>query len=312
MRIFGGEQIAGIMNRLKLPEDQPIENKIVSRAVQQAQVKVEGFHFDARKRLVEYDDVANQQRDIIYKLRRRILDSKDFSDEVKSKLYQKVDQEIHSAFSVKEQPDFELLAIGVTDAIPFDDNSRKALRVKLKDLKTQDKVKEFLHDAIDKAHKEREKQVGPEAMRQIEKFSYLGAIDHHWIDHIDHIDSLRESIGIRAYGQRDPLVEFKAEAYGLFERLTARIDEELARRVFRVQIGMTPRSEIPLDQARTNVDTSDNTGLIDETADAVAATGESAFLNQKPKATKQKIGRNDPCWCGSGKKFKRCHYPQEG
>ncbi len=286
MRIFGGEQIAGIMDRLKLPEDQPIENKLVNRAVQQAQVKVEGFHFDARKRLVEYDDVANQQRDIIYKLRRKILEGTDLSDEIKSKLHDQIDKLLIAELG---DPDPELLAVGLSDIIPFDEKSRGALRAKIKDLKSQDKIKSFLHNTIDRAHDERTKAVGEKAMHEIEKFAYLGAIDHLWIDHIDHIDSLRESIGIRAYGQRDPLVEYKSEAYSLFERLMGRIDEELAHRIFRVQIGMTPRSEIPLEGAKTNVDTSDTTGLIDEPADTVA-----------------KVGRNDPCPCGSGLKYKKC------
>jgi preprotein translocase subunit SecA len=318
MRIFGGEQISGIMGRLKLPEDQPIENKIVNKAVQQAQFKVESFHFDARKRLVEYDDVANQQREIIYKLRQKILKSGDLKEEIKEKLYRQIDKTIEGSYPVAIKgkavgsPDYDRLVMNVMAMIPFNDSSRIALRQKLKELKSESKVKDFLYTTINKTHEQREKQVGDTAMRQIEKFSYLGAIDHLWIDHIDHIDSLRESIGIRAYGQRDPLVEFKGEAYQLFERLTQRIDEELAQRVFRVQVNIAQRPEIPLDQARTNIDTIDSTGLIDETADAVAATGESAFLNQKPKATKQKIGRNDPCWCGSGKKWKKCHYPQEG
>jgi preprotein translocase subunit SecA len=145
--------------------------------------------------------------------------------------------------------------------------------------------------------------VGTEAMRQIEKYAYLGSIDHLWMDHIDHIDDLREAIGLRAYGQRDPLVEFKNEAYSMFEGLIEKINEELSRRLFR--IGMAPVSEIPLEKARENVDTSDKTGLSGN-ADVTAVAGEPAF-KQSPK---NKIGRNDPCWCGSGKKWKKCHYPQ--
>ena len=141
-------------------------------------------------------------------------------------------------------------------------------------------------------------------MRQMEKYAYLGSIDHLWIDHIDHIDDLREAISLRAYGQRDPLVEFKNEAYTLFENLMARIDEELSRRLFRIQVGPgAPQSEIPLGEARTNEDTLDSTGVIGN-AKAAARVGEKAF--------KKKIGRNDPCWCGSGKKWKHCHYPQYG
>jgi preprotein translocase subunit SecA len=150
-------------------------------------------------------------------------------------------------------------------------------------------------------------------MRQIEKYAYLGSIDHLWIDHIDRIDGLREAIGLRAYGQRDPLVEFKAEAYGMFEGLIDKIDEELSHRLFRIGVAV-PQPEIPLEQARENIDRSDMMGLaggVEETAQS----GEPAFAkppitNHQSPITKSKLGRNDPCWCGSGKKWKKCHYPQ--
>jgi preprotein translocase subunit SecA len=148
-------------------------------------------------------------------------------------------------------------------------------------------------------HKNREAQVGVDAMRQIEKYAYLGSIDHHWIDHIDAIDDLRNAIGLRAYGQRDPLVEFKGEAYEMFESLLQRIDEEVARRIFRIGVNI-PQSEIPTNLMRENVDTKDGTGLT-----------EKKNL-QTPKSNSNKLGRNDPCFCGSGKKWKKCHFPKLG
>ena len=160
-------------------------------------------------------------------------------------------------------------------------------------------------------------------MRQIEKFAYLGAIDRHWIDHIDHIDGLREGVRLRGYAQRDPLVEFKNEAYELFEGLIDRIDGELARRLFRIGVSR-PQPEIPIEQARANIDTADAMGLAEATADQTAKTGEPAFAGSTrgplagttPKGSTQvrrkKIGRNDPCPCGSGKKWKKCHYPEYG
>jgi preprotein translocase subunit SecA len=141
-------------------------------------------------------------------------------------------------------------------------------------------------------------------MRQIEKYAYLGSIDHLWIDHIDKIDDLREGVRLRAYGQRDPLVEFKNEAYQMFEGLIDRIDEELSHRIFRIAVS-APRVEIPVEKAQTNIDTKDLTGLTEK--------GQSTPKPQEaPQAapSKKKLGRNDPCWCGSGKKWKRCHYPQ--
>jgi len=136
-------------------------------------------------------------------------------------------------------------------------------------------------------------------MRDMEKYAYLGSIDHLWMDHIDHIDDLREGVNLRGYGQRDPLVEFKNEAYTLFENLIEKIDEELSHRIFRIGVGV-PQSEIPLNLARENIDKSDSTGLSGN-ADKTAKSGTPAFA---------KLGRNDPCWCGSGKKWKHCHYPK--
>ena len=316
MRIFGGEQISGIMDKLNLPEDQPIENSLVSRAIESAQVKVEGFHFDMRKRLVEFDDVANQQRDIVYKLRRRLLESSDIKTEVLEKLKQQIDRTLLLAWpEFESKPDYERILVSFMDIIPFDDTSIKRIKGELEKRNTRDEVKEFLTHILEDVHATREKQLTPEIMRQVEKYAYLGSIDHLWIDHIDHIDDLREAIQLRAYGQRDPLVEFKNEAYDLFENLIDRIDEELSHRLFRINIGV-PQPEIPLAQARENIDTSDTTGLAGN-AEQTAKAGEPAFAgpsttSHQPLVTKSKLGRNDPCWCGSGKKWKHCHYPQKG
>ncbi len=314
MRIFGGEKISGIMSRLRLPEDQPIENKLVSRVIEQAQTKVEGIHFDMRKRLVEYDDVANQQREIIYALRRRVLKSNNLKEEILEKLVHQIDLMLLVSWSEEEEkPQIETLMGSLLEILPFDEQSRGHLRTKLESIKDKEKLREFLVNLVKDTYNAREKQVGEEVMRSIEKYAYLGSIDHLWIDHIDHIDSLREGITLRAYGQRDPLVEFKNEAYGLFERLVDRIDEELSRRIFRIAVARAP-SEIPLAQARTNVDERDNMGLLETTADATPQTGEPLIKRTSPKdvagGNTKKIGRNDPCWCGSGKKWKKCHYPQ--
>lgn len=314
MRIFGGEQIGGLMDRLKLPEDQPIENKLVSRAIEQAQVKVEGFNFDIRKRLVEYDDVANQQRDIVYKLRKRILETNDVKEEVSEKLEHQIDRVMILAYPPdSNKPDYDRLLVGLMDIVPFDDASRERIKKELNKITNKEKIKEFLVGVIHDAHTSREKQVGEKVMRQIEKFAYLGSIDHLWIDHIDHIEGLREGVTLRAYGQRDPLVEFKNEAFALFENLMDRIDEELSHRIFRIGVAQ-PQPEIPLEEARTNIDQTDEMGLAGGEAMA-AKMGEPAFEGERLKEVERKgkkIGRNDPCWCGSGKKWKKCHYPNEG
>ena len=302
MRIFGGDQIKNLMDTLKIDEAQPIENGLVSRAIEQAQIKVEGFHFDTRKSLVDFDDVSNQQREIIYRLRKRILESEDIKDEILEKLGLQIEKVTLSALPVVP---------GLLDIIPFDDQSMKAVEAQVEKIKDKEKLKEFLIKVVRDVHAAREKQATPSVMRQIEKFAYLGAIDHLWIDHLDQIDDLREGVRLRAYGQRDPLVEFKNEAYTLFETLINRIDEEIAHRVFR--ISATPQQEIPLNLARENIDTSDNIGL---TQKGTKKAFESHDLAHTSKVIKTKIGRNDPCWCGKkdkeGKpvKWKKCHYPQ--
>lgn len=286
MRIFGGEQISGIMDKLSLPEDQPIENGLISRAIEQAQVKVEGFHFDIRKRLVEFDDVANQQREIIYSLRRRILDS----DNVKEEVVEKLKSQIEKAVNLEVD-----LSVALAEIVPFDDASLKRIN---SEIERQENKKEFLEKVLMDIYEKREKDVGEKVMREVEKYAYLGSIDHLWMDHIDRIDDLREGVTLRAYGQRDPLVEFKNEAYSMFETLIDKVDSELSHRIFRIGVA-TPQPEIPLDLARENIDKSDMTGL-----------SESPSTVDRSQSTFHKLGRNDPCWCDSGKKWKHCHYPQ--
>ena len=297
MRIFGGEQIKSLMDRLKIPEDQPIENPLVSRAIEQSQVKVEGFHFDTRKRLVEFDDVANQQRGIIYETRKKVLESDNLRDEILEKLG------IHAGRISQSEAgiiDYEAVVAGFLEVVPFDQNSVNSFKKELEKRTTPQTVEEFLEAVFKDTHKSREAQVGETTMRQIEKYAYLSSIDHHWIDHIDTIDDLRDAIGLRAYGQRDPLVEFKGEAYGMFDALLKRIDEEIVRRLFRIGVNQNIQ-EIPVTRMRENVDKSDSTGL--------SNNPQPVTHNTK---TGVKLGRNDPCWCGSGKKFKKCHYPKYG
>lgn len=318
MRVFGGEQIKGIMNTLKIPEDEAIENQLVSRAIQQAQVKVEGFHFDMRKHLVEFDDVINQQREIVYKLRRRVLEAENLKEEVLNKLKKQIERILLFSWPVDSgEPDYEKILVLFLDIVPFDDASQKRILGELKKYGNKDDTQRFLEGVLDDVYKSRESQVGTNLMREVEKYAYLGSIDHLWIDHIDHIDDLREGIQLRAYAQKDPLVEFKNEAYNLFENLIERMDEELSHRILRIGVVEQPRSEIPLEAAKANIDTSDMTGLSGSANEETAKSGERAFTSSDPAGfPKKKLGRNDPCWCGkkdaNGKpvKWKKCHYPQ--
>lgn len=311
MRVFGGEQIQGIMDKLHLPEDQPIENPMISRAIEQAQVKVEGFHFDIRKRLVEFDDVSNQQREIIYKLRKRVLESKDIKGEVQDKLKEQIKRlTVMNRSEIGEGYDYERMTVNFAEIIPFDDTSLKRIKSQLEDIKNDEEIEEFLSKVLMDVYKKREKELTPNVMREVEKFAYLGSIDHLWMDHIDYIDDLREGVTLRAYGQRDPLVEFKNEAYSLFEKLVDKINIELSRRLFRIGVA-APQHEIPLNLARENTDKSDETGLYGDSS-STAREGEPAFSSSSSQAATKKLGRNDPCWCGSGKKWKHCHYPKVG
>jgi preprotein translocase subunit SecA len=322
MRIFGGDQIRSLMERLKLPEDQPIENRLISRAIEQAQVKVEGFNFDARKNVVEYDDVINQQRTIVYNLRKRILESEDLKEEVLDKLKHQIEKTLLLSTSVEsEDIEAEKVVVGMLEIIPFDDASRENIKEYLEKVKDEEKIKEFLFKMLLDIHSARENQLGEEIMRKVEKFAYLGAIDHLWIAHIDAIDGLREGVRLRGYAQRDPISEFKNEAYTMFEALMEKIDEELSHRIFRIGVS-TPPAEIPLDRARTNIDPTDQMGLADASSELTARAGEPAFGGLKSSSsqgivnstgTDTKIGRNDPCPCGAvnpnnGKpyKYKKC------
>lgn len=329
MRIFGGEQMISLMDRLHVPEDQPIENKLISRAIEQAQVKVEGFHFDSRKNVVEYDDVANQQREVIYKLRKKVLENESVHEEVEEVLHKELDRIVEFGRDMNGKIDYEKIVIGLVEIVPFDDASREKALKELKNIESDEKIKLMLQKIVARVNKAREKQYGEGVMHQIEKFAYLSSIDHQWVEHLDAIEGLREGVRLRVYGQRDSLAEFKGEAFSMFEGLMGKIESQLSRSLFR--IGVAARPEIPVEQLRTNEDQMDQTGLVDVAdEDITAVAGQRAFTTPSKFAASRgqstatgtpplsdntnnkKIGRNDPCWCGSGKKWKKCHYPQLG
>jgi preprotein translocase subunit SecA len=326
MRIFGGEQIISLMDKFKLPEDQPIENSIISKAIEGAQSKVEGFHFDARKSLVEYDDVKNQQREIIYKLRREVLESQDLGSKIKEKLEAEIDSVIVLSGSVNDSKlDPEKVVIGLLEIVPFDETGRVALKEQIKRGKSQEEIKEFLNKVVLDVYDGRKKELGETVFSQVEKFAYLSSIDHMWIEHLDSIDAFEDAVKLRGYAQKDPLSEFKNEAFGMFEGLLSKIDTEVTRRLFRIGVTQAPQPVIPVAQARTNIDQIDQTGLAQYGEDMTAKKGVPAFAGNNSSGVgkeagqssgqggdRVKIGRNDPCWCGSGKKWKKCHYPQIG
>jgi preprotein translocase subunit SecA len=352
MRLFGGEQIAKIMTAFKLPEDTPIEHGMVSKAIENAQVKVETHNFDIRKHLVEYDDVANKQREIIYGMRMDILmsaEDKEIGQKLKKEIKEKLEREISSLIFAnfpegKSKPNYEQIIKELTTIVPFDDSSVSNLLSDAKKFTNPEKLSEFFSGVLGNIIDEREKSLGEKQARDIEKFTSLSVIDTLWIQHLDTLDDLREGIGLRAAGQRDPLVEYKQEAFSLFEKLIGSIDYEIIHRIFKVQIsqeqaverleeqGVEVHEESSItnpqkSQAQISSPVAVNDSysknpneMTDDELEAEIArleeeerTGKSIqtpnnpFSSQRPTPLKvEKIGRNDPCPCGSGLKFKKC------
>jgi preprotein translocase subunit SecA len=305
MRLFGGDAVANLMSALRLPEDVPIEAGLVSKAIESAQARVEGNNFDQRKRVVEYDDVMNKQREIIYSLRRNILELGDRQNpdkeaahkELKERILSKIDFEIAQLvdFSQSEAEtfDFEKIAKEFNSIISVDEKTEKQIEAKIREDKTAEKIKETLANIAHEIYEIREKNFGPDIAHEIEKLVMLDVIDTLWINHLDDIDELREGVGLRGYAGKDPLVEYKAEAFKLFEDLMKAIDYEIVHRIYKVQL--VPQQEIHEGHNHPPVQTSSASSTTTATLSATSTTKQS-----------EKIGRNDPCPCGSGLKYKKC------
>ncbi|HEX7456739.1 MAG TPA: preprotein translocase subunit SecA [Candidatus Nanoarchaeia archaeon] len=306
MRLFGGDAVVKIMETLRIPEDIPIENQMVSKAIGSAQSRVEGHNFDIRKRLVDYDDVLNKQREIIYGLRRQILNlgSAEGNDENKDKkelremMVEKIHAEIENVVNLSQTEsktiDYELIAKEFFSIVPFDEASGKKIRGEIEKFSEPAKIIEFLTGLTNQIYEAREKQYGPDVSRQIEKLVLLNTIDSLWINHLEDIDYLREGVGLRGYAARDPLVEYKGEAYKLFEDLMRSIDYEVVHRIYKIQLA--PQQSQPATTTATSGSSQSDTSSFSSTS-----TDESPVAQPK-----KKLGRNDPCPCGSGLKYKRC------
>ncbi len=223
MRIFGGERIKNLMNTLGLPDDVPIENKLISRSIESAQRKVEGYNFDIRKHLVEYDDVMNKHRGVVYKKRKEILERTENAENgsLKDEILEIVNDQISGILN---------------STVEDDEKARKELSAIFGEIKIEKLDPDFLKDLSAKLYEEREKKFGSEAMRQIEKAVYLRTIDMLWIEHLTTIDELRAGIGLRGYGQRDPLVEYKQEAYMQFQTLLSGIEASVSKTIYKVEV----------------------------------------------------------------------------
>ncbi len=285
MRIFGSERISGLMGKLGMDESQPIEHKWVSKAIENAQKKVEAHNFDIRKHLLEYDDVMNNQRIEIYAFRKEILLGEGLKDRV-IEMAEDVLDELLSIYCPEDKHPEEWDMNGLREGL-FRQFSVYYENKETKDIK---ELRQKLFDDIKEAYAAKEKEVGTEGLRYLEKVLMLQVVDSQWKDHLLGMDHLKEGIGLRGYGQRDPLVEYKKEAFDSFGELGGRIASEVINRLFRIQIDRGEDTHKKIFLKPKNIQY--NKGNIGE----------------KPKTVvkNKKIGRNDPCTCGSGKKYKKC------
>jgi len=275
LRLFGGERLQSLMHFLKIEDDTPIENKMVSKAIENAQKRVEAHNFDIRKHLLKYDDVMNSQRNEIYSFRKEVLES----DSLKDKVFELLEIEID------EMVDFYLAqeSEGV-EKLKEQLSARFDIEVDLSN-KSKDEIKEYLLEKLREAYEKKEQKIGQELMRDVEKMIFLHVIDTKWKDHLLGIDHIKEGIGLRGYAQRDPLVEYKKEAFELFEEMSRNIISDILTRLFKIQIKEESQVKVARGQ---KIQRSDGDGA------------------RRPVEKPKKIGRNDPCPCGSGKKYKKC------
>lgn len=286
MRLFGSDNIRGIMDRLGMEEDQPIEHPLVTKAIENAQKKVEARNFNIRKHVLEYDDVMNTQREVIYSQRRKVLEKEDLKENIKQMIIEVVESllDIYAGKEIHpEEWDLKGLSDYLSDIFPF---KGQVIPSEYSSM-TRDEVRQSIIQCALDAYEEKETELGSETMRELERYIMLKVVDRKWMDHIDSMAQLREGIGLRAYGQRDPVIEYKMEGYEMFQEMIRGIQEDTIRYLFRLKVKSTPERQ----QTTYNMSYSH---------------GEGGDNKQQPVRKKKKIGRNDPCPCGSGKKYKKC------
>ncbi|MBP9820408.1 SEC-C domain-containing protein, partial [Candidatus Woesebacteria bacterium] len=334
MRIFGGEQIAKIMDFLKIDENMPIEHSMVSKSIESAQVKVEGFFFDQRKRLVEFDDVMNKQREVIYQRRRRLLeqasttpDSVPGADSLTQLIKSYVDHEVTTLVSLYAPKGFtpqeyEAILKEFCKIIPFDQASQKQLMSKISTQTDVEAISQTLSDVAEDVYRSKEQQLGSTSMRELERIVTLTTLDQKWMDHLDAMDSLREGIWLRG-DKKTVLSEYKKEAFAMFEALVASIEASIASAVYRAVPNRLTTKTTQLNKAVEHKEVLTGSlaeevaaveppsvrpvnakGSLSDLAQALGST--TANKKATPGSAQVKIGRNDPCPCGSGLKYKKC------
>ena len=332
MRIFGGERIKKVMETLKVPEDMPIENRMISRSLEAAQHKVEGFHFDTRKNLVEYDDVLNKHRETIYRKRDEILNLENLKDNLLNLVKEEITEVVSFHTASGDENSWNLEEIYEVAGTIF--NVSKDLRVKLADItadagtdiedaSARGRLIGYLYKLAVLAYNDLEEQViksinRDDAMRQVEKGIMLRSIDTLWIEHLEAIDHLRTGIGLRGYGQRDPLVEYKKEAYGMFRELLVMIRKQIVYSIYKIGVATQLAPSAMAQPANLTFNAPAKTMEKGQSAIMQAAQNTpqakeiqgreaSTVINQQTHYAGARVGRNDLCPCGSGKKFKQCH-----
>ncbi|WP_342470143.1 preprotein translocase subunit SecA [Ureibacillus sp. FSL K6-3587] len=286
MRRFGSDSMKAMMTKLGMDDSQPIQSRMVSKAVESAQKRVEGNNFDARKRLLQYDEVLRQQREVIYKERNAVLESENMRELVENIIRESIENMVHT-HTAGNKDDWNFKAM--EDYIKANLLDEGEITVNDLQDKSPEEMIEFIYDKVIERYNEKEQELTPERMREFEKVILLRSIDTKWIDHIDAMDQLRQGIHLRAYGQTDPLREYEQEGFAMFEDMVAAIREDVTRYAMKAQI----RSNLEREEVAKG--------------QAVNPKEDGEKPKRQPIRKKQEIGRNDPCPCGSGKKYKNCH-----
>ncbi len=286
MRLFATDRVVGMMDTLGLEEDMPINAKIITGAVENAQKSVESRNFRSRKTVLEYDDVMNTQREVIYAQRKKVLDGEDLRDSILGILRGVVDDAVAEAVSMAGEVNDEAMesVISQFENVYFPKGSCKPEGIK----KAAD-LADVIYDCALKAYEEKEIRIGNEMMRELERVVMLRVVDEYWMDNIDAMDDLKQGIGLRAYGQHDPVIAYKEEGYQMFEAMIRAIREETVRRVFMIQV----HSHTKIERKKVASET------------AAVGSGDS-IVKKQPVRSSKKAGPNDPCPCGSGLKYKKC------
>lgn len=294
MRIFASDRIAGIMDKLGWKKGEPIEHKMITRSIEGAQKKVEGRNFDIRKHLLEYDDVLNTQREVVYSLRKEILFG---GEDLKEHFYQVVDVVIDELclYHLPDRPDNDTDFTDIQDTLERIFTLKFELTEQISDNASREPVAEHLKSEIKQCYETKENEIGSEILRQVERYIMLQTLDYLWKEHLLNMDHLREGINLRGYAQKDPLLEYKKEGFDMFTSTMKVYNEEICEKLFKVQ----PVSEVNLKEMEER--------RKQEEQNIVFGRGEEQEERvQKPVRREKKIGRNAPCPCGSGLKYKKC------